>query len=442
MYYRKVLLLGQTFNDFSGGGITLSSLFKEWPTENLAVVSYPFMLHRASTDLCHNYYQLGIEELRWRFPFSLFKQKYPSGKIELKSQKTVSSLKESRNIRNSLSANILTPIIKWTGLVHCISSIHLSQKLKDWISHFSPDLIYMQISNRESIIFADELINYLQVPSVIHMMDDWPSTISVRGILSQYWRRKIDIEFRSLLAETDLHLSISEAMSEEYLKRYARSFRAFHNPVEPECFKSAPAREAPANKKFKVLYIGRIGKANKKTLDKFGRVISKHESKFAKVEFDVYTKDINTQYARKLAKNSKVNMKAAVSHDEVPGLLKSADLLLLPLDFSGSAIKFSRLSMPTKASEYMMSGTPMLVLAPAETAISRFCEKNECGHCVLSSDTKDLSKAIDILLKDKQYRQKLCANAIILAEKLFDANVVRGEFRTLLMQLESKKLRN
>jgi len=28
------------------------------------------------------------------------------------------------------------------------------------------------------------------VPSVIHIMDDWPSTISKKGIFKNYWEKK------------------------------------------------------------------------------------------------------------------------------------------------------------------------------------------------------------------------------------------------------------
>ena len=79
--FPKVLIFGQTFNDFSGGGITLTNLFEDWPVEDLAVISYPFMFHNSSTGVCRNYYQIGEEELAWRFPFSLIKQKFSSGKL-------------------------------------------------------------------------------------------------------------------------------------------------------------------------------------------------------------------------------------------------------------------------------------------------------------------------------------------------------------------------
>ena len=255
------------------------------------------------------------------------------------------------------------------------------------------------------------------------------------GLLSNYWHRKIDREFRSLLEITDMHLSISDAMSEEYLKRYGRSFRAFHNPIDPEHFNITLTSKISGDNRFRILYIGRIGIANKKILVRFATFMSKYEPDGLSIEFVIYTKDIDNRYARKLAKMHKVSVIEAVSHNEIPRLLKSYDLLLLPLDFAEAGLKFSKLSMPTKASEYMMSGTPMLVFAPEETAISRFCRRSECAHCVSTPDNRELAKAIDLLSKDKPYRERLSTNAMNLAEQLFDVRVVREEFKNLLLQL-------
>lgn len=440
--YPRVLIFGQTFNDFSGGGITLSNLFKEWPVDSLAVVSYPFMLHNTTTDICRNYYQIGLEELKWKFPFSRIKQQFPSGKLTPESKRKIPILQETRHVRHSFSKNILTPILKWTGLVHCISSIHLSQKMKEWLSGLAPDILYFQISNRESVNFAVELIDYLKIPSVIHMMDDWPSTISGSGLFSTYWRRRIDCEFRSLLDKTDLHLSISDAMSDEYYNRYGKYFRAFHNPIDPERFSIELPSKRPDDKKFKILYIGRIGTANRSSLLQFATFISGYDTDGLSIEFNIYTKDHNSSYAVKLGKLKRVTVREAVNHSEVPLLLISSDLLLLPLDFTGSGLRFSKLSMPTKASEYMMSGTPILVFAPEYTAISKLCRRYGCGHCVTSTDSKKIAESMNMLVHDMDFRNGLRTNALNLAVRLFDVHIVREEFTRLLSDLTETLGRN
>lgn len=435
MNYPKVLIFGQTFNDFSGGGITLTNLFKEWPKEKVAVLSYPFMIHNSSTDVCQNYYQIGHEELKWKFPFSLIKQKFPSGKIEIRGNDRIPVLKETKSVRHGISSNILTPALRWSGMVHSVSSIRLSLRLKEWLLKFKPDVIYIQISNRESINFAIQLINYLKIPSVIHMMDDWPSTISSRGPFKRYWYKKIDLDFRLLLDKTNVHLSISDAMSAEYLSRYGKTFFAFHNPVDPASFSFQTSLKIPDEKQFRILYLGRVGTANEKSILRFASFISSFKLKDLNVTFDIYTKDLNSRYIKELNDLDSVYIKGSINHDEIQLLMKSYDLLLLPLDFTGSGLRFSRLSIPTKASEYMMSGKPILVFAPSQTAISRFFYENECGHCLVSDDFEAMSAAMKILVEDVAYRNRLGEKAMKLASLRFNGEVMRRSFRDILHSL-------
>ncbi len=116
----------------------------------------------------------------------------------------------------------------------------------------------------------------------------------------------------------------------------------------------------------------------------------------------------------------------------VPVLLKEYDLLLLPLDFTTIGLKFAKLSIPTKASEFMLSGTPVLVYAPEDTAVSKFFSTNECGYCVTVPDKKKIEEAIRTLVLDKEYRMKISRNALNLAKDRFDSEKVRNKFQNLL----------
>ena len=55
----------------------------------------------------------------------------------------------------------------------------------------------------------------------------------------------------------------------------------------------------------------------------------------------------------------KINKK--VPYTQLPDVFAKVDLLLLSNDFDNNSITYLKYSMPTKASEYMISGTPTLV---------------------------------------------------------------------------------
>jgi glycosyltransferase involved in cell wall biosynthesis len=248
-----------------------------------------------------------------------------------------------------------------------------------------------------------------------------------------YWGKKIDSEFRQLLDRIDLFLSISEAMSSEYKKRYNRLFKPFHNPIDISKFNNRTREKSEEDKTFRIVYLGRIGVANKHSIHSFANAVSKLQLDAIKVMLDIYSTGVEYSDSRKIDKLKNIRILPPVRHEMVPALLSEYDLLLLPLDFTRSGFKYAQYSIPTKASEYMMSGTPIIVFAPKETAISRFCSDHECGYCITDNSEKSVSDAIEFLVINKVHREKISSNAVRLAAQLFDANKVRNEFQQLLI---------
>lgn len=190
MQLPRVLIFGQPFNNMHGGGITLSNLFKGWDVDKIAVVATGHVMYGVTTDICTNYYQLGQNEFKWKFPFNKIQRKIQSGPlsfVNIAEQKTTNNKSIFRHV---VVNRFFYPILKWLGLFHSLPKIRMSPGLNKWLTDFDPELLYMQVSTRDTILFAKELKGYLKVPSVIHIMDDWPSTISKKGIFKNYWEKK------------------------------------------------------------------------------------------------------------------------------------------------------------------------------------------------------------------------------------------------------------
>jgi glycosyltransferase involved in cell wall biosynthesis len=442
MQQPRVLIFGQPFNDKYGGGITLSNLFKGWTKDRIAVAAIGHTMHGVTSNICNNYFQLGKNEYKWTFPFNLLQRQFPSGRIAFEHKSEAESIRNKHSLRYTLVNQVFYPFLGWLGLLHSLTKIKMSPGFKEWLLGYEPDILYVQVSTRDSVLFASQLIDYLKIPATIHIMDDWPSTISSKGLFKKYWANRIDREFRVLLRKVDLALSISDAMSDEYLRRYGKSFTPFHNPVEISKYKELGRVVKNVETRFRILYLGRIGIANKATINHFAEVISELEIVPITIDFDIYTSDINTPDSLRLGRMSHVSVNPAVSHEDVPALLPRYDLLLLPLDFTYEGLMYARYSIPTKASEYMASGVPILVYAPEQTAISQFCAINECGHCVTELDPKNLLEAIQLLINNEAYRKMLSSNAVTIAFKYFDANKIRQEFHELLSQLSVSSMRS
>ena len=128
-----------------------------------------------------------------------------------------------------------------------------------------------------------------------------------------------------------------------------------------------PISEVRRNKKeldktFRILYLGRIGVAkNQNSISLFASAVSKHKTDLYKIELEMFTPGVNYRVSKIIGSLENVKILPPVNYEMVPALLTQYDLLLLPLDFTKTGFKYSQYSIPTKASEYMISGTPLIV---------------------------------------------------------------------------------
>ena len=434
--YPRVLIFGQPFNNFSGGGITLTNLFKGWPKDKIAVAFLGHGLFNVTTDICHTYYQLGREEHKWIFPLNLIQRKFESGLKNLTPAMEVPINHIQKGLRYQLVNDIFYPFLRWIGVFHFASRLILSERFRNWLIEFKPEILYLQVSTREEIRFANELIDFQDWPSVIHIMDDWPSTISNKGPLKRFWERKIDSELKSLLEKIDLHLSISAAMSAEYLKRYGKTFLPFHNPIETDSWLIHSKKEfSPGNDTIRILYSGRLGIGVTESVVEVASVLESLNADGYKVKFHIQTPTREPKILSRLNKFNTVIINPFADLKDIPTIFSGADILVLANDFSKEGLDYLKFSMPTKASEYMISGTPILVYSPEETAVSAFFKQNECGLVVTRHDREALLEAFKFIIDNKGYREKISKNAVRYAKEKFDAQKVRHAFQHLIKNM-------
>ena len=438
----KVLIFGQPFNNHTGGGITLSNLFMGWPMDRIAVTYLGHGLINVTTNVCDTYYQLGSEEHKWIFPFNLIQRKFRSGLKAFGEVNKTSIDSIKKGLRYRFINSYFYPVLHWLGLFHIASEIKVSESLKRWLRVFNPEILYLQVSTREEIIFATNLIEFLKIASVIHIMDDWPSTISDRGLFKDFWNRKIDREFRRLLGKIDFHMSISDAMAAEYEKRYGHKFIPFHNPIETKKWESFQKKEYKINNNYvKVLYSGRIGdKGIAFSLTEVAEAIDSMNKDGLTVKFHIQTVTQSEWILKLLKKYKCVVFNDYAEYTEIPGIFSDADILVLANDFSSEGIRYLKLSMPTKASEYMISGTPVLVYASPDTAVSKFFRENNCGYCIEKQGPAEIRYGLSLLIGNESLRKKLGSNAKIVAKSRFDSQNVRNDFQNILIDLKKNNV--
>lgn len=114
--YPKVLIFGAPFNNFSGGGITLTNLFKGWPKDRIACTSTGHVLMGVSNDVCDVFYRLGEGEQKWKFPLNILQRPFPSGLIKFDKKENSFPTSPRVSIRRYLVDKLFYPTLHWLGL--------------------------------------------------------------------------------------------------------------------------------------------------------------------------------------------------------------------------------------------------------------------------------------------------------------------------------------
>jgi len=429
MNYPKILIVGQYFNRATGGGITMTNLFKDWNKENIAVAAQD--IYNPTFEVCNEYYQLGSLEIKRRFPFNLNRwgKHIKSGQIDVPKISLTSS--PNNTVKKSLLKKTYLGLLHFTGLYHYKTRYTISNEFLKWVKDYSPDIIYSQLSTIELIDFVTELNGILNVPVAIHIMDDWPLTISKKGIFQSYWKKTIDKKFRSLLKDSKFFLSISEAMSKEYHNRYGYHFIPFHNPIDLNFWGLHSKSNYEFHGRLKILYAGRIGPGIKNCFFEISAAIKNLVSKGLKIEFHIQSTS-HDPILDELAKYNFIKLKPPVAYHELPEIFANADLLLLPNDFDSRSISFLKYSMPTKASEYMISGTPILLYSSTKTAVTSHALKYKWAYIVSEPNKKLLETAIEELYNNKELRNKLGSVAREYAINNYNGVMIREQFKKAL----------
>jgi len=418
----------------TGGGITLTQLFKGWPPDQIAVLSESGSFPRK--EVCDNYYHIGSLEDRWMWPLSYIRRSEDkkSGPIEVDigTPPEVLEAQKNREDIQSLTHRGFHCSLRLLGVQEILRRWHTSSQLLDWIEAFRPDILYTQLSDLNLMRLVGQILRIMPIPLVLHFMDDWPATMYRQGLLSVLVRSTANRHLLQLVQSAAVCMGISEFMCKVYSQRYGREFHPFHNIIEWELWEPRARKQWSAGSPFTLLYRGRIGTANSQSVMDIADAVRILQSSGKKVQFAIFTPDLQVATKLGLMEHPAVTLLSAVPYAELPAALSTADVLVLPLDFDPRSRAFAQYSMPTKVPEYMACGVPVLVYAPARHAVSLYAKEKRWGYVITRRDIQSLQSAILRLMDDQALRTSLGTTAKSVARENHDAGRVRERFRQLL----------
>ncbi|HJR77235.1 MAG TPA: hypothetical protein VJ805_09685 [Nitrospiraceae bacterium] len=431
---RLLVVTSNNFNLVNGGGITLTNLFRGWPSDRIANVHEDRMPEDHS--VCRRFYRLSEEEIRWRWPFSLARRWY--GRIKTDDARPTKGGLWEVNSQGG----------RWLGLLKRAMGegvpkyACLTDRLKAWIEDFRPTLLYTFLGSLEQLHLTRLLVERFQIPLVVHMMDDWPAIVYQRGWLAPIVGPVLRHELKRVLAMATARLAICEPMCRQYERRYGYKFLAFQNALDTERWLPYSRTAWKANEPFVVRYVGSIVRgAQEQSLLDVARAVAELSAAGTAIRLEIHAPRHESSYLRACKIPDHILcLKGPPDPATIAQLLAGADLLVLPYNFDPHSARYIRLSLPTKAPAYMMSGTPVLVYAPADVATADYARREGWGYVVCCAGTADVAAALRLLIDDETLRARLGRRARLVAQANHDATKVRPAFWNTLCAAAARDL--
>lgn len=430
-YPRILLVSSSIFNPYSGGGITLTNLFRGWPSDKIAAVhSDTFM---PDERVCQRFYKLGNQEHHWRWSLS--------PRLNMRSSEQMVSIAQHQAAKSG-SAGSARNVVRWLrhagaqllGGGELFRNVCISNILKTWIEEFRPDLVYSLLGDLMYIRLVQKISDTFSVPIAFHIMDDWPSTLYRGGVLGPVLRTQMEREFRSLVNRAVLRMGICHSMCRVYEKRYGYPFIPFHNALDLSDWLPAARQTRELGDPIRVVYSGSIvANATLYSLQDVCDAVASLRAAGMNIEMHIYSPWVYIERYRKvLERLPAVRVADPPENETIVSLFAGADLLVLPINFDDRSVSYIRYSMPTKVPAYMISGTPIIVYGPRGVASVDYAEEGGWGYLVSQRGVAGVKEAIERLVANGELRTRLGRRAQALAKQNHDASIVRPAFHRAL----------
>jgi len=431
----KVLIYGETFKKITGGGITLNTLFGDWPLENISLLSDRF----GETSEVHftNYYQLGhLENKSFLHKFG-FITGNKSTSYEIKKNKADKTITTENNslfksqIYFKLKDLFIT-LLNSAGIFDLFFQFQVSEELVQWIKKINPDIIYFQPSTIQNIQFINELYSRTKIPYVIHVMDNFLDINNLSKNLHSKSVLSVQQSLEELIKNSNLCMGICEEMCYQYGKSFNRKFISFQHAVDNNFWnKNYIVRKDP--KPFKILYAGRISMGTMNSLFLIANSIENCNRKFdSNFEFQIQTTSPVQDFLKKISKYKCVKIHEVVPYNKLPERYAEVDLLVLPMDFDNDSLTYIKYSMPTKVPEYLISGVPIFVLAHGITALYKYAKSGNWAFINSTEETKDIENILMNIRNDYNKRVEISNIAKSIGQQNHDISIVRSLFKKMI----------
>lgn len=235
---------------------------------------------------------------------------------------------------------------------------------------------------------------------------------------------------KSILRRADTIIVTSQHTADYLNRRYRQAFATKLRPI----YHPLPGRQRPRvipkrppGKPFEIIYTGTLGWPQKDCLADLVRATRG----WADIRITILAPYSTEQMAAWGMTGPQVETGSATP-EEVERRQQAADVLFLPMTFHPESRAIVETASPGKIAEYLESGKPILIYAPAFSHVARYGRETGFGLVVDEEGDAPLQTAIRRLQKDQDLRGRLAAQARAVFEQNHEEAGVLTRFRAAI----------
>ena len=350
----KVLVIDVNGWREDAGSNTLMDIFRCWDSDRLALIYTSSQM--PSTEVCRHYFQISENQVLK----SVF---HPTMRVGCVVENTLSNDSEDAKSERERYTQAHKNHSKWMRLAREVvwKLGHWKTKaLKEFVLSFNPDIIFVPIFQ---YAYMGRIQNYIikltGKPTVCYLADDNYSYDSCQDIIDyihRFWSRKY---VGPLARKSDQMFVIVEKEKEDTDSRFGTDSVILTKSID---FTGKDYKHVIPNMPIKFVYTGSLAMGRDKTMAIVANAINSVNTTQTKAELYIYSQTIPDEKIMAKINNGASHFCGSVPHQEIQGIVQSADVVVFAESLEGKEANIAKLSFSTKITDYISNGKCVLAI--------------------------------------------------------------------------------
>lgn len=436
--YPKLLIISRgVWDDTKGTSSTLTNLFEDYDPEKLAHIYIESIV--PNTKCCHRFYQISefslIHKLyKWNtrtgFAFDTENTKIDAADSKLAENEvaTMDYVRGHRSIWFSFAREILWAFNGWK-----------SKELKQFISDFDPDVVWMDGS---PLPLMNKLYLYIlkvvNCPAVIFLQDDVYTYKSCRKQFgSRIYKYLLRREVKKVIEKCNHVFVASPKMKQEYDSLFDINSSFIAKSVKVENLRNS---EYKLHNPLRMVYLGQVIYGRIYSLIDIAESLKKINANGIKVQLFVYTNNnISDDLKQRLLVKDSVFLMPSVPYYEVSKVMSQNDVVVFVESFQPDHCNIARLSFSTKICDYLSSGKCIFAVGPHSIAPIEYLKDEDAA--VVANSKEDIERQLYNII-NQRFVSEYANRAFRCVRKNHDRNMMDTLVYGKLIELNSERHKN